>query len=69
MFNNSLLTSISSLFVLKRLFSLKKTYDVIVVGGGHAGTEACTASVRMGASTLLVTHKKQTIGMLKYVEY
>ncbi|XP_057320452.1 protein MTO1 homolog, mitochondrial [Microplitis mediator] len=37
-------------------------YDVIVIGGGHAGTEACAAAARMGAKTLLVTHKKSTIG-------
>lgn len=43
-----------------RNFSSK--YDVIVIGGGHAGTEACAASARMGAKTLLVTHKKETIG-------
>lgn len=49
---------------LKRFLNLEKGYDVIVVGGGHAGTEACAASVRMGASTLLVTHKKETIGRL-----
>lgn len=39
-------------------------YDVIVIGGGHAGTEACAAAARMGAKTLLVTHKKSTIGIL-----
>lgn len=39
-----------------------KKYDVIVIGGGHAGTEACAAASRMGAKTLLVTHKKSTIG-------
>lgn len=38
-------------------------YDVIVIGGGHAGTEACAAAARMGAKTLLVTHKKSTIGI------
>ena len=38
------------------------TYDVIVVGGGHAGTEAACAAARMGVQTLLVTHKFETIG-------
>lgn len=39
-----------------------RSFDVIVVGGGHAGTEACAAAARMGSKTLLITHKKETIG-------
>lgn len=38
------------------------SYDVIVIGGGHAGCEAATASARLGANTLLLTHKIETIG-------
>ena len=38
------------------------TYDVIVVGGGHAGSEAASVAARMGAKTLLMTHKIETIG-------
>lgn len=37
-------------------------FDVIVIGGGHAGCEAAAASARLGASTLLLTHKLETIG-------
>ncbi len=39
-------------------------YDVIVIGGGHAGCEAATAAARTGASTLLITHNEDTIGQM-----
>ncbi|MGB7450894.1 MAG: tRNA uridine-5-carboxymethylaminomethyl(34) synthesis enzyme MnmG [Lysobacterales bacterium] len=41
-----------------------ESYDVIVIGGGHAGTEAALASARSGASTLLLTHSIETIGQM-----
>ena len=41
---------------------MNKKYDVIVVGGGHAGTEAASAAARMGASTALVTYDPSKIG-------
>jgi len=42
----------------------RKHYDVIVIGGGHAGTEAALAAARMGSETLLLTHNIETLGQM-----
>ena len=40
------------------------SFDLIVIGGGHAGVEAASAAARMGVKTLLISHKKDTIGQM-----
>ena len=42
----------------------QESYDVIVIGGGHAGTEACLSAARMGCKTLLLTHNIDTLGQM-----
>ena len=60
------ITSLRRLFstVSSRSLSCRR-YNVVVVGGGHAGTEAATAAARMGANTVLITHKFNTIGKVE----
>ena len=44
--------------------NLQKQYDIIVIGGGHAGTEAALAAARMGENTLLLTHNLDLLGQM-----
>jgi len=51
-------------FQIGREMTFVDTFDVIVVGGGHAGTEAALAAARMGQRTLLLTHNIETLGQM-----
>jgi tRNA uridine 5-carboxymethylaminomethyl modification enzyme len=50
--------------IMRGLMNTQQTFDVIVIGGGHAGTEACLAAARMGCNTLLITHSVDTLGQM-----
>ena len=52
------------LFLRCGVMRYPKVYDVIVIGGGHAGTEAALAAARMGCQTLLLTHNIETLGQM-----
>jgi tRNA uridine 5-carboxymethylaminomethyl modification enzyme len=55
-------TPLPASYMKRQHMSSEHSFDVIVIGGGHAGCEAAAAAARMGAHTLLLTHKLETIG-------
>jgi tRNA uridine 5-carboxymethylaminomethyl modification enzyme len=64
-YNVAPFSSFISWFVMARQeMFYPEIFDVIVIGGGHAGTEACLAAARMGCKTLLLTHNIETLGQM-----
>src|SRR6187399_246988 len=57
-------SAISDSAIEVRMISRLDSFDVIVIGGGHAGCEAASAAARMGAKTALVTHRFATVGAM-----
>src|SRR6187402_1768550 len=57
-------SAISDSAIEVRMISRRDSFDVIVIGGGHAGCEAASAAARMGAKTALVTHRFATVGAM-----
>jgi len=53
---------LQSIYFTFSLLYMNKSYDVVVIGGGHAGVEAASASARIGAKTLLITLKQENLG-------
>ena len=52
------------MLIFEAVVDYPEQFDVIVIGGGHAGTEACLAAARMGCKTLLLSHNIETLGQM-----
>jgi tRNA uridine 5-carboxymethylaminomethyl modification enzyme len=61
---NLIIYALFKFFVEKIMGDISQIFDVLVVGGGHAGTEAALAAARMGMTTLLLSHNLETLGQM-----